>query len=98
MKGCLMRRWLLLSEYHWLELLLLLGISATLVAWVSFGLMNLAMANYGFLTRHGLLAVREGGLLQMAGIVARASLVLVAYLMFKAIETELIHRWRNVQP
>jgi hypothetical protein len=90
-----MRRWFMLSEYHWATLLLILGLSATLVAWVSFGLINIAMANYGFLSRHGLMGLREGGLLQVIEILAKAALVLGAYLVFKATETELIHRWRK---
>jgi hypothetical protein len=90
-----MRRWLLLSEYHWAALLILLGLSASLAAWVSFGLINLAMANYGFVTQYGLLALREGGLLQALEIGAKAALVLAAYMVFKAVETELIHRWRK---
>jgi hypothetical protein len=90
-----MSRWLLLSTYHWTVLLGLLGASAALVAWISFGLINLAMANIDFLTRHGLLALREGGLLQLLEISAKACVALAAYLTFKAIETELIHRWRE---
>jgi hypothetical protein len=90
-----MPRWLMLSEYHWAVLLGLLGASAALVAWISFGLINLAMANFDFLARHGLLAVREGGLLQLLLIGAKACVVLAAYLLFKAVETELIHRWRD---
>ena len=90
-----MPRWLMLSEYHWAVLLVLLGASAALVAWISFGLINLAMANFDFLTRHGLLAVREGGLRQLLEIGGKAAVALAAYLLFKAIETELIHRWRD---
>lgn len=92
-----MRRWLLLSEYHWAVLLVLLGLSAVVVAWISFGLINLAMANVDFLARYGLLAVREGGLVQLLEICAKASVALGAYLLFKAIETELIQRWRGVK-
>jgi hypothetical protein len=90
-----MRRWLRLSEYHWLVLFALLGTCATLVAWVSFGLINLAMANYEFVSRHGLLALREGGILQMLEIGGKGLAVLSCYLVFKACETELIHRWRG---
>jgi hypothetical protein len=90
-----MRRWLLLSEYHWAALLVLLGLSATVAAWISFGLINLAMANYSFVTHYGLMALREGGLAQMLEIGAKAVAALAAYLVFKAVETELIHRWRN---
>jgi hypothetical protein len=90
-----MRRWLLLSEYHWAVLLVLLGFCATLVAWISFGLINVAMSNAAFLARYGLLALREGGFLQLLEIGAKASVALGGYLGFKAIETELIHRWRE---
>ena len=90
-----MPRWLKLSEYHWMVLLGLLGASAALVAWISFGLINLAMANFDFLARHGLLAAREGGSLQLLLIGAKACVVLAAYPLFKAVETELIHRWRK---
>jgi hypothetical protein len=91
-----MRRWLLLSSYHWLVLFAALALTAGALAWMSFGLINLAMANVGFLQRHGLMAIREGGLWQAAEIGARALLVLVIYFAFKAIETELIHRWRGM--
>jgi hypothetical protein len=91
-----MRRWLLLSEYHWAVLLLLLGLCATVVAWISFGLINLAMANFDFVTRYGVLALREGGFLQMLEIGVKGAVVLAAYFLFKAVETELIYRWRSV--
>jgi hypothetical protein len=90
-----MRRWVRLSEYHWLVLFALLGICATLVAWISFGLINLAMANFDFVSRHGLMALREGGILQMLEIGGKGLAALTAYLVFKATETELIHRWRD---
>jgi hypothetical protein len=92
-----MRRWLLLTEYHWMVLLALMALSAVLVAWISFGLINLAMANYDFVARHGVTALREGGLLQMLEIGAKAAIALVAYILFKASETELIHRWRSAE-
>ncbi|MGL4234917.1 hypothetical protein [Tabrizicola sp.] len=94
-KGCGMRRWLLLSSYHWTVLLAVLGVAAAVVAWLSFGLINLAMANFEFINRYGLLAVREGGLLQAFWIGAQALIALLLYVLFKAIETELIYRWRG---
>ncbi len=90
-----MRRWLSPAGYHWLALFAGLGVFATVLAWTSFGLINLAMANVGFLTRHGLMAVHEGGLIQLLQIGAKAVLALAAYLGFKVIETELIARWRG---
>ena len=90
-----MGRWLRLSSYHWLALMLAMALAATVLAWLSFGLVNLAMANAAFLTRYGLLAIREGGLWQTVEIGGQAFLALLAYLVFKATETELIHRWRG---
>lgn len=89
-----MPRWLKLSEYHWAALVMGLAVSASVLAWLSFGLINLAMANVDFLTRHGLMALHEGGLLQLVGIGLRSAIALAAYVLFKAMETELIHRWR----
>jgi hypothetical protein len=94
-KGASMMRWASLSSYHWLVLFCAMGIFAALLAWVSFGLFNLAMANLAFLTRHGLMAVMEGGLVQTVWIGLKATLALLLYFGFKAIETELISRWRN---
>lgn len=91
-----MGHWLRLSSYHWFVLLIAMAASAAVLAWLSFGLINLAMANVNFLTRHGLLAIREGGLWQLTAIGAKAGVALAAYLLFKAIETELIYRWRSV--
>jgi hypothetical protein len=48
-----------------------------------------------FLTRYGLMALREGGLVQMLEIGLKAAVALAGYLVFKAVETELIHRWRD---
>ena len=90
-----MRRWLFLSNYHWLALLTAAAVSATLVAWISFGLINVAMANIDFLQRYGLMAIREGGLLQAVELGLRGLVALLFYLLFKAIEAELIYRWRN---
>jgi hypothetical protein len=88
-------RWLSLSSYHWLVLFCAMGVFAAALAWISFGLFNLAMANLAFIQRYGVLAIMEGGLLQGAGIAMRALVALLFYFGFKAIETELIHRWRG---
>ena len=73
----------------------MLGVCATLVAWASFGLINLAMANYDFLTRYGAMALRERGLFQILEIGGKGLVVLAYYFVFKATETELVQRWRN---
>lgn len=88
-----MRNWFILGRYHWFVLFVLLSVCAVIVAWMSFGLINTAMANVDFLRLHGLLAVREGGLVQLLEIGVQSFLALVSYLGFKSIETELIYRW-----
>jgi hypothetical protein len=84
-----------LSRYPVTVLFLLMALSAAIVAWISLGLLNLAMANADFLLRHRLLALREGGLVQVLELALRGSAVLLAYLVFKGSETELIARWRR---
>jgi hypothetical protein len=88
-----MPRWLLLSSYHWLVLFAAMGICGAGLAWISFGLFNLAMANLAYLTKYGLMAVADGGLLQAVEIGLKSLLALVLYLGFKAIEHELVYRW-----
>ena len=90
-----MRQWTRPAAYHWLILLVLLAVSALVLAWASFGLLNLAMANIGFLRQYGLMAVMEGGLVQLVQIALKAFVAMMAYLSFKGIEVELVHRWRG---
>ncbi len=67
------------------------------LAFLSYNLFSLAMANLGFLQKYGLMAVAEGGLLQLMQIGAKGLLALLCYLGFKGAETELIARWRRGQ-
>ena len=89
-----MRRWLQLSSYNAFVLFLLMGVCAACFAWNSYNLAHLAMANVRFLSEAGLLAIMEGGLLQLAEIIFHGVLSLAFYLGFKACEVELVHRWR----
>lgn len=89
-----MSRWLYLSSYHWLVLFAVMGICGAFLAWISFGLFNMAMANLAYLTKFGLMAAVDGGFLQAALIGAKALLALVLYFGFKATEHELICRWQ----
>jgi hypothetical protein len=86
-------RWLLPESYPTIVLLCALGLTASLFAWLSVGLLSVAMANFSFLERHGLRAVTEGGLLQLAGIALKSVTALFLYLLFRGIETELLARW-----
>lgn len=88
-----MSRWLYPSAYPALALFVLMGLSGALLAWMSFGLVALAMANLGFLREHGLLAIALGGAFQAAEILLRATVALLAYLVFRGAEIELFRRW-----
>ena len=68
---------------------------AVLGAWFSINLISIAMANATFVSEHGWFALKEGGLMQFIGIISKSAAVFFSYLIFKAIETELISRWRK---
>jgi hypothetical protein len=88
-----MLRWLQPSAYTSLSLFALMGLFGTVVAWTSVGLVMLAMANIELLGRRGLMADVDGGLVQFATIVLKATVGLAAYLGFKVAEVELVRRW-----
>jgi hypothetical protein len=91
----MLRKWFDLSSYHWLVLFAAMAASGAFLAWMTVGLVEVAMANYDFLRTYGSMAVLDGGLVQLVLIGAKALVALVAYLSFKAIEVELVHRWRG---
>lgn len=88
-----MSRWLSPSRYSSAALFVILGIFAVVFAWNTFDLARLAMANARFLGEYGLLAIRDGGLWQLAEIAVRGVVSLAAYLGIKVCESELVHRW-----
>lgn len=88
-----MSRWLRPSAYPVSVLLLLLALAATVFAWVTLDLARVAIANFELLRSHGLLAVMHGGLWQTAEVAAKGAVSLALYLLFKACEREVIHRW-----
>jgi len=90
-----MRRLISLQRYHWLVLLLFMAAASVSLAWNSYQLVSLSMANIGFLEMHRWDAVRAGALVQLLWIVMRSFLALLSYLVFKGIEVELMHRWRR---
>lgn len=90
-----MTRWLSPARYPGLALFLIMGGCAALFAWNSIDLAHLAMANLGFIRAYGVMALVDGGLLQLLEIIVRGIVSLAAYLGFKACEVELVHRWRS---
>ena len=90
-----MRRWLYPSAYHSLVLFVGMGLCGSVVAWMSFGLISVTMANFDLLQTYGLRAALDGGLLQLVGIGVKGVIALLAFLGFKGAEVELIRRWRR---
>jgi hypothetical protein len=72
-----------------------MGACAAGFAWLSYNLFHLSMENIRFLRMAGWLAVMEGGLYQLAGIVINGLAALACYVGFKTCEVELVHRWRS---
>lgn len=91
----MLRRWFDLSSHHWPVLFAAMAACGAFLAWMTVGLVEVAMANYDFLRTYGSVGVADGGGVQLVLIGAKALVALVAYLAFKAIEVELVHRWRR---
>lgn len=70
------------------------GFCAAALAFVSFNLFHVAMANAAFLARYGWLAVMEGALWQLATLVLTGAFALLCYFGFKLCENELVQRYR----
>jgi hypothetical protein len=80
-----------LSRWWWLTFLLM-GVSFVMFGLVSLDLLHTLGANLEFLGMHGLDAVREGGLTQLAGIVVSGYAAALFYVFFKLCEKVLVER------
>ena len=80
----LLRRW-------WLAFMLL-GISFVLGGLLTLNLLHTLSANFEFLSMYGVVAVRDGGLLQLLEIAASGYLAAACYVVFKLCEKVLVER------
>jgi hypothetical protein len=87
-------RWLSPSSWNSVVVFVAMGIFGGSFAWVSYNLVFLFMANFRFLSEHGLLALQYGGLRQAIELVGAGYLSIALYLCFKACEYELVGRIR----
>jgi hypothetical protein len=85
-------RWLL---RHWVCTFLLMGAAFVVFGLASLNLVNVFAANFGFLSEHGLDAVREGALRQLAELVFNAYLAVAFYMLFKTCEYALVQRFAH---
>jgi hypothetical protein len=77
---------------HWFCTYLLMGLAFVVFGIASLNLVQVFAANLGFLAEHGLDAVREGGLWQLAELVFNAYLAVAFYMVFKTCEYALVQR------
>jgi hypothetical protein len=62
---------------------LLMGLFGGLSAIASFNLLSLFVANFTFVSQYGAMALKDGGLLQLAELVAYGYLGIAFYILFK---------------
>ena len=79
-------------QAHHLACLTLMTLAFLVSGALSVDLVRLLHANLGFLAEHGWLAVRDEGLWQLLGLLLRALLATLGYLLFKLCEHALVHR------
>lgn len=92
-----MKRFLRISHYPSALVFVLAGISAVIVAYTTYNLLGVSMANLHFLREYGWTAVRFGALWQLFEIMAYGTLALIFFLLFKICESELVLRYRRWQ-
>ena len=86
-----------LNRYPVVVILLIGGGLIVGFAFATFNLFEMSMANLRFLRQFGWVAVMEGGLVQLAEIIACAIAALLCYIGFKLCEAELVQRYRRWQ-
>jgi hypothetical protein len=77
---------------HWWLAFLLMGLSFVLFGLVTLDLLHTLGANFTFLSTYGADAVREGGLVQLAQMIASGYFAAASYVVFKLCEKVLVER------
>ena len=78
----------------WLTFLAM-GVFAGLFALTSFNLLELFMANFQFVTAYGVMALREGGIVQALELIVYGYLSLGFYVLFKGCLYGLLGRFQK---
>ena len=92
-----MKRLFQVSRYPAIIVFALTGVSAAIVAYASYNLLTISMANLHFIQKHGWLALTSGGLIQLLEIAVYGIVALAFFLVFKICESELVLRYRRWQ-
>jgi hypothetical protein len=80
-----------LSKHWWLTFILM-GVSFVLFGLMTLNLLHVLGANLEFIGMHGADAIREGGLMQLLGLVLTGYLAAAFYVFFKLCEKVLVER------
>ena len=90
-----MRRLINVAQWPAIVVFLAAGALAVIFAFVTVNLFTVTKANIDFIKRHGALAISEGALVQLAGLILWGLVALATWVGFKICETELIARYRR---
>ncbi len=85
------RLYAFLSKRWWLTFILM-GVSFVLFGLLTLNLLHTLGANLEFLGMHGIDAVREGGLMQLVGLILSGYMAAAFYVFFKLCEKVLVER------
>ena len=91
----MMKRLLNITRYPSLVIFFVAGASIMIVAFASYNLLQLGMANLRFVGEHGWQAIENGALLQMLQILGYGAVSLSSFIVFKICESELVQRARR---
>jgi hypothetical protein len=94
--GVAVRGVLILQNWHISALFIGLGLSATVFAWTTFNLYQIASSNFRFIADYGVMGLVDGGFLQFIEICFYAFVSLLLFLLFKGCESEIMERWRGL--
>ena len=82
---------------RWWVAFVLMGVSFMLFGLVTLDLLHTLGANLDFLSMYGLDAVREGGLMQLLGMIVSGYFAAGCYIVFKVCEKALVERLASVR-
>jgi hypothetical protein len=77
-------------NYHWTVTLLLMALFGLVLGIVTLDLFMLVQANFSLIAEHGVMALLDGGLLQLAELTVLGFVALVSYVLIRACEEVLV--------
>ena len=90
-----MKRFFDITRFPGFAVFVLAGIAIVIVAFASYNLLHIGMANLRYIGEHGWLALQTGALIQFLQILGYGVVSLFFYLVFKVCESELVARYQR---